>query len=462
MNLLHILDYLSLYREERHISSQIVGMYITSENVLVISLTINWCTLCFNLAPRIIRACRGNSLCKSSRICSILWNAFDEKPWLFAKILTEQFVAWLLIICSIVAICSMDVVQDPFQHVYDIQGFRSRFIGSIFGVNIGRYLYMIIQNLFLLQHLERLKFRADTVHHVVTIVCYAFFLAYRQNVLLGFIGIVMELNNIFDEMGKLMKGIKRTNNIHYKRLTLSNCAVTIVFRGILPIIFLVIAMFHQSPFKMDYAPLTVFFLSIIFFSVINVWLILTTIQRFLKVFFKQKAGQDGDIELRQETRACSTISPRRTFDRFDLPMARNNLGYLRAFENRNIFNNFADEEKHNLNNRKEFPKENLQLLAESTLSDTKFVDADSSSNGSDVHGRTIQVSGDVHHSFGYQSQSEMRTCIHLPLRTSDSSSSSASETVTCIHLPLRVSDSSSSSASTSAFIRSSDDYGIGP
>ncbi|KAK3586816.1 hypothetical protein CHS0354_020028 [Potamilus streckersoni] len=440
MNLLHILDRLSLYKEQRHFSRQIFMMSFTSDDILVISLTINWCTLCFNLAPRIIRVFRGNSYCKNSRIFSRLWNLSEEKPWLFAKILTEQFVAWLLIICSIVAICSMDVVQDPFQNVYDVQGFRSRFIGAIFGVNIGRYLYMIIQNLFLLQHLERLKFRADTVHHVVTVVCYTLFLAYRQNVLLGFIGIVMELNNIFDEMGKLMKGIKQTSNTHYKRLTLSNCAVTIVFRGILPIIFLVIAMFHQSPFKMDYAPLTVFFLSIIFFSVINVWLILTTIQRFLKVFFKQKAGQDCDIELRQETHACSTISPQRNIERFDFPMARNNLGYLRAFENRNIFNNFADEEKHNLNNRKEFPKENLQLLAESALGDTKFVDADSSSNGSDVQGGTIRVSGDVHHSFGYQPHSE---------------------TVSSSHLPLRVSDSSGSSTSTTVFIRSSEDSGIG-
>lgn len=206
------------------------------------------------------------------------------------------------------------------------------------------------------QMTTKVQFRADIVHHFVTVVCYILFLAYGQNLLLGLVGILIESTSILDEVGRFCKERERRNTLFYKRLVVVNCVGVICFRGVIPAVFLVIAMFQQSPFTMHYAPLMLFFLSIIFFSVINVWQILSSIQRLMKRFY-DKTNELQSSE--PETGQCEGTHGRHNARRSNrtIKLAKNNLGYLRPYENKNISS--CTDEKYNLNNRKEFAKETV-------------------------------------------------------------------------------------------------------
>lgn len=232
------------------------------------------------------------------------------------------------------------------------------FVETLFAVNIGRYIFVVIEMFMSKRPTQNVQFRADVVHHTVTVLCYVLFLTYGQNLLLGLVGILIESTSIFDEIGRFCKERERRHTIFYRRLVVVNCVGTICFRGVIPTVFLVIAMFQQSPFTMDYAPLMLFFFSIIFFSVINVWQILTSTQRLMKYMYVQ--SQDN-----QTVSGAEVGHGRGTLIRFNsrrtgqLKVAKNNLGYLRPCENKNIANH--TDEKHNLNSRKEFTKESLEM-----------------------------------------------------------------------------------------------------
>ena len=249
-----------------------------------------------------------------------------------------------------------DVIKHPFKG--ETSGLIPPiFINTILGINIGKYVFILVQDMFLFRLSDRLRFRAEFIHHVVTIVCYSLFLAYNQNVLLGLIGILMETTTVFECIGRCLKERDKRNTRHYRRLVLSSCAVTICFRGLIPLAFLIIATMQQTPFSMDYAPLTVFFLSIIFYSVVNVWLILTGFQRLIKVFGSKGHTFSTDYNEQGRPKFTADGRPARHSSTGRLELSKNNLGYVRPYENKNMSNN--ENEKSNLNNHKKFPKETL-------------------------------------------------------------------------------------------------------
>ena len=249
-----------------------------------------------------------------------------------------------------------DVIKHPFKG--ETSGLLPPiFINAVLGINIGKYVFILVQDMFLFHLSERLRFRAELIHHVVTVVCYSLFLAYNQNVLLGLIGILMETTTVFECVGRCLKEKDKQNTKHYRRLVLSSCAVTICFRGIIPLAFLIIATMQQTPFSMDYAPLTVFFLSIIFYSVVNVWLILTGFQRLVKAFGDKSHTFSSDYHETARPQFTADGRPIRHSSAGRLELSKNNLGYVRPYENKNMSIN--ENEKSNLNNHKKFPKETL-------------------------------------------------------------------------------------------------------
>jgi hypothetical protein len=221
-------------------------------------------------------------------------------------------------------------------------------VGILLAINIGRYVYLISMNIYLYGESDRSRIKTDTMHHVVTIVCYAIFLGYHQNLLLSLIGMTMETNSTIIEISKILKEMGKNRTRLYCKLSFINCALTLVFRGIIPVVFLVIAMFHETPFVMHYTVLTVFFLSIIFFSVINVWLILATIQRLVRSFCKTTNDFENTEPARGIQRVCHSHLT-----------TRNNLGYLRRYDNKNLC--MVDDEKLNTN-KKDTTKENIPNL----------------------------------------------------------------------------------------------------
>lgn len=260
--------------------------------------------------------------------------------------------------CSLIAICASDVIRYPF-HSEPSGNWQRTLVETLFAVNVGRYIFITTEKFITRRSSRKAQYRAEIVHHIVTVLCYTLFLAYGQNLLLGLVGILIESTSLFDEIGRYCKDRQRRHTLFYRRLVVVNCVAMTCFRGVIPTTFLVIAMFQQSPFTMNYAPLMLFFLSIIFFSVINVWSILLSIQRLIKYIYEKshelhQVANDIDIG-----RGRGTLVRNSSRGAGRLTLARNDLGYCRPYENKNIVC-YADE-KHNLNNRKEFVKETLDL-----------------------------------------------------------------------------------------------------
>lgn len=249
-------------------------------------------------------------------------------------------------ILGFVALCGSDVIRYPFSG--NASSTINDFVGILLAINIGRYIYLISVNIYFYGESERSRIKTDLMHHIVTIVCYSIFLGYHQNLLLSLVGMTMETNSTIIEISKILKEMGKNRTRLYCKLSFINCALTLVFRGIIPVVFLVIAMFHETPFVMHYTALTVFFLSIIFFSVINVWLILATIQRLVRSFCKTTTDFENTEAARGIQRVCHSHLT-----------TRNNLGYLRRYDNKNLC--MVDDEKLNTN-RKDTTKENIPNL----------------------------------------------------------------------------------------------------
>ncbi|XP_062619045.1 uncharacterized protein LOC134280615 [Saccostrea cucullata] len=314
-----------------------------SFELLAVSLTVNCCILCYCLFVRIQRRLSSKCCCEKCGTIVAVCQTYNSKPHYLPKVLTEQLFIWIVVILSFGALCGSDVIRYPFSR--NSSSTINDFVGILLAINIGRYIYLISVNIYLYGESDRSRIKTDSMHHVVTVVCYSVFLAYHQNLLLSLVGMTMETNSTIIELSKILKELGKNGTRLYSKLSFMNCALTLVFRGIVPVVFLVIAMFHETPFVMHYTTLTVFFLSIIFFSVINVWLILATIQRLVRSFCKTANDFENTEAARGIQRVCQSHLT-----------TRNNLGYLRRYDNKNLCT--VDDEKLNTN-RKETTKENI-------------------------------------------------------------------------------------------------------
>ncbi|KAK3086359.1 hypothetical protein FSP39_017371 [Pinctada imbricata] len=313
-------------------------MFFEVSELLVISLTVNICIAIYAGTLRLQKNCIGKCCCKNENWFIILCRTFQNKQYILSKFVTEQFTAWVLSAAGVGALFTSGVIYRPFDGTFPEP--YAQFIPILLSINIGRYFYMLVQDLYILHLIEASKYRTDTIHHVVAFVCYCVFLVFKQNYLLAIIGITMELSTTIIEISKITKELGKTKTRFYQRLTLISCISTITFRGVVPVTFLIIAMFLQTPFTMHYTVLTIFFLSIIFFSVINVWLILTTIQRLVKSFCnKSSLFRRTESSSHVPTFQDSTASNDYQF------FTKNNLGYMRRYDNKNLC--YVEEEKLN-------------------------------------------------------------------------------------------------------------------
>ncbi|KAH3798737.1 hypothetical protein DPMN_152340 [Dreissena polymorpha] len=182
----------------------------------------------------------------------------------------------ILIIAN--TVCTSDILLYPF-YPQTTEKWNIQLTQVIFSINIGRHLFNVLEPLFSKQRKKKASYLVENVHHGVTLLCYAVFLGYTDNSLLGLVGVLMESTGIFEELVRLCNTSNMQQTLLYKRLLLLSAFFNICFRGIVPVAFLINAMFNRSPFTMSYPTLMIFFLSIIFFSVINVWQILASLQR---------------------------------------------------------------------------------------------------------------------------------------------------------------------------------------
>lgn len=339
------------------------SMIISTETLFAISLSVNVCVFIFCACSRLQSCLRRKCCCGPNNYFVTICQSYHDRTEELSKSVTEQIAVVLLSILAVICICSTNLIRVPFSDHLDSN--EKTLIQIVLAINVGRYVYLIFQDAYLFSHIDRAKFRTDIIHHSVTLVCYCVMLVYQQNMLLGMLGILTEVNTIVIEITKVMKTLRRHKTGTYKKMSVLSCAVTIVFRAAIPVLFLIMGMFHETPFVMHYTALTVFFLSIIFFSVINVWLVLSTFQRVLKIYGHTGSSSDShrrfaEIQLQD-------------LDSFH----QNNLGYERPLGNININNINYDDEKLNIN-KKYMPKTNIKNVY--LVNDTERASSESSSD----------------------------------------------------------------------------------
>ncbi|XP_033754045.1 uncharacterized protein LOC117337261 [Pecten maximus] len=306
--------------------------------LLALSLTVNGCVfihcLCLKGRSYLARKC----CCNKYNVLVVASQVYADKPDQLARRVTEQLVLALLVVLSCVLISISGVLFSPFRS--DIDPAFTVPIQITLGIYLGKYIYVIAQYIHVPKPANTSRLRIDFVHHLTTVVCYSIFVIFMQNLLLALVGITMEMNTMIIDFSRTAKDMNENKTSFYRKLSIAGCGFTTLFRGAIPFVFLVICIFRETPFDMRYAPLTAFFVSLIFFSVINVWLILNSVQRLYNVYRYYRMSVDCDGP------PCAPES------------MKNNLGYVRSYDNRNI--NTCDDEKLNLN-KKNFTKESIRL-----------------------------------------------------------------------------------------------------
>ncbi|XP_069114016.1 uncharacterized protein [Argopecten irradians] len=341
--------------------------------VLALSLTVNGCVfvhcLCLKGRSYLAKKC----CCSKYNVFIVASQVYADKPEQLARRVTEHLLLALLTVFSFILISTSGVISSPFRS--DIDPAFKVPIQTLLGIYLGKYIYVIAHHMHVPKPANTSRLRIDIVHHLTTIICYSIFVIFMQNLLLALVGITMEMNTMVIDFSRIAKDMNENKTSFYRKLSIVGCGFTAVFRGAIPFAFLVICIFKETPFAMRYAPLTAFFVSLIFFSVINVWLILNSVQRLFNVYRYDRMDTDYTVP---------TLEP--------ASMRNNNLGYVRSYDNRNINN--CDDEKLNLN-KKNFAKETIRppfVLNLEKLVDNRSVMLPSSPDDENLNNERINAS----------------------------------------------------------------------
>ncbi|XP_038070041.1 uncharacterized protein LOC119739255 [Patiria miniata] len=260
----------------------------------------------------------------------------DEKPWCLARfslILVQSFV---LCFAAFALLLQGDVLQNPFLGLTT----SGR---TCFAINIGCYMYLLIQDALLQRHLP--NYYITFMHHLVAAVVYLVFLEYRQNALSGTVGLFFAAAAPFFELSDLLK------ELHVEQHR-SACGVSfflsglfaLVFRLLLPTGFVVYSYVVDSPFTMDILVMSCYFLSLVFFGMLNLWFVYSA-GNSLRAHYRSRSawlymrplqlGKPHGLDVRQ-ARSSNTAA---SFTQASFTAKRNDLNLLAPCSNTNLASN---------------------------------------------------------------------------------------------------------------------------
>lgn len=256
----------------------------------------------------------------------------------------DQLFCIASFICGLILLIFTDVIQQPFLDTQE-------HILVVFAFNLGHYVYRFFQDILLREFIP--LFKMNLLHHVVTISTYTVFIWYEQNAMSGIIGLLFEGSSIIFEIGGFLKAIGVSkNSMAYITLLAFGFTLTVIFRGVVPVILLILTTLNENPLKMQYIPLGFFFMNIVFFSMVNGWLMKSSLQSLRKRLLsrriiselrryqivRNREGQNpGDFELnnlgdarRAQQRPVTVIIPADNNFRLARPVSNFNMDYSRT------------------------------------------------------------------------------------------------------------------------------------
>lgn len=191
-------------------------------------------------------------------------------------------------VTGMILMSTSNVFTDPFFAF-------SRNLLVVFSVAVGWHMFKIFQNICDFDKSAKHS-KITSLLRLVAVVHYSLSLIYKQSALLGTIGLIVEGHASFFKLDKLLRTFKVSPKswIHFISVLLT-CISAVLLRAAFPLFALAVTILHWNQLLfMDYIPLAVFFLCLVFYTAANLW--------FLKVAFdpivkfkscQKKKQQDG-------------------------------------------------------------------------------------------------------------------------------------------------------------------------
>ena len=196
----------------------------------------------------------------------------------------------------------------------------------IFCVYLGNYVYKFCQDVLLRNKLP--LYKINLLHHFVTSSTYSVLIVYRQNSILGVIGLLFEGSVIIFDFSSLLRLLgANKNGLLFLCITILRFVITILLRAICPIALLILTLSQHTPLSLDYVPLGFFFMNIVFFSMINGWHIKVSFESLKKrllarrlSYYYSQPGENSDSSSNGTELNNFTASPAQGLPRTTLPV----------------------------------------------------------------------------------------------------------------------------------------------
>ncbi|GAB1597539.1 uncharacterized protein LOC115215870 [Argonauta hians] len=250
-------------------------------DVLVISATINLCTILIFFLLKCLSFWRNIETLTGDNL------TLTRKTFRLSLRITEQILIWVGIILAIWCLSETDVLKYPLYFP------KSEPISSVlkmtYNFTIGKYFFLSFVRVFCMRD----KYPAILIHYFVTLSTYIIMDGFEQNMLAGLLGPFMETTSspvVFLKIANaytLSKSTEKSTLIAY----FMEFVATILIRTILPIASLIYIYNKQDIFAMDNIPLSFFFLSIVFFGIINFWFIFKMIANLYQLIHNRKGNK---------------------------------------------------------------------------------------------------------------------------------------------------------------------------
>lgn len=300
-------------------------------DALIISLVFNFGCICFLLLFKFLSICQKNLKDKLKETKGIQPETLQRQRVLITTAfrITQQLLTLTTVILGCVSLNESEVLKYPFYFptVYSIP----LILKLTFNINIGRYLFFSFGNIVMTIDS---KFPALIIHHIVTLCTYTIISSYQQNTFLGICGLFMELSTTPVAISRIL----RDTNLHAKNMygyyifIMTGCNLTLVFRGIVPMICLTFACYTQNPFRMKSVSLVLFFMSVFFFGIINVWMI---VQAFYTYSHTKEKKKSLSVRTPSYNTTLPSPSPLKVFTQIGplidkIPMKKMNKDFLKS------------------------------------------------------------------------------------------------------------------------------------
>jgi len=213
---------------------------------------------------------------------------------LFASSIVDQLLTWILILAALSS--SAAVFREPF-----LFNELSLTLYVLFAINAGRYAYKTAREVLSTDRAS--TWYINVIHHVVALLSFSVMAVCREDAVLGLACVLMEAHTVFDDVAYVMRKIDvpphHRGNLIVAAVGFGACAVA---RALLPVALLGTATAVHSPLRMSPVPLSVLFTSVIFFALVNVWMVRQSAVRLLRCV---RARQIQHLEEVLRMRRCS-------------------------------------------------------------------------------------------------------------------------------------------------------------